>query len=63
MRNELQEAIHQDGLWERIASTPIPNDLFKQAARNGWSDINPVDDVDLFDDYTDRVRETMEVRL
>jgi hypothetical protein len=57
-RRKLQEAIRQDGLGKQISETRIPGDLFRRAARAGWSDINPLDGYDPFG-CADEIRETM----
>ncbi|NLH78497.1 MAG: hypothetical protein GX465_15810 [Acidobacteria bacterium] len=40
---ELRRVVKSNGLWRRIADTPIPADLFRQAAVAGWDRINPRD--------------------
>ena len=37
------EGRRQAATWRRIADTPIPADLFRQAAVAGWDRINPRD--------------------
>lgn len=40
-RAKLIAAVRVSELWETITNTPIPDDLFRLAARAGWSYINP----------------------
>ena len=57
-RRKLQAAIRNSDLWQEIAGTDIPPDMFRRAAGAGWDSINPVDDWDPFG-CADQVRELM----
>lgn len=62
-RRKLQATVRQNGLWRQIAETPIPGDLFRQAAVDGWQDIDPLIHYgDLFG-CADQVRAAMRAAL
>ena len=58
-RRAMLGAVRSNGLWRAIENTPIPEDLFLQAALEGQNCIDPVSDTDLFDGHKAAVKEAM----
>ena len=61
-RRKLRAAIRADDLGQVIATTPIPDELFRAFAKEGWPSIDPVTDYDPFG-CADQVREVMTAAL
>ncbi len=58
-RKAMIEAVRSNGCWEKIQATHIPDDLFTRTAIEGDDMIAPVQNLALFTEYHEQVKNTM----